>query len=60
MPGAIDAHQPQAGRDTAAAIPGAQLVLVEGMGHDFARETWERIVSAIGAHTSKAEALPRA
>jgi pimeloyl-ACP methyl ester carboxylesterase len=35
------------GRATAAAIPGAELVVIPGMGHDLPREAWERIVDAI-------------
>jgi pimeloyl-ACP methyl ester carboxylesterase len=35
------------GRATAAAIPGAELVVVEGMGHDLPRDAWPRIVDAI-------------
>jgi pimeloyl-ACP methyl ester carboxylesterase len=41
------------GRDTAAAVPGAQLLLVEGMGHDLPRNNgpWPQIIDAIVAHT---------
>jgi hypothetical protein len=43
------------GKDTANAIPGAQLMLIEGMGHDLPRGgAWPRIVDAIAAHTGKA------
>ena len=35
------------GRATAAAIPGAELLLVPGMGHDLPRPLWPRIASAI-------------
>jgi len=42
----------EAGRDTAEAIPGAQLMLIEGMGHDLPHGgAWPRIVEAIAAHT---------
>jgi pimeloyl-ACP methyl ester carboxylesterase len=42
----------EAGRDTAEAIPGAQLMLIEGMGHDLPHGgAWPRIVEAITAHT---------
>ncbi len=37
----------RAGEATAAAIPGADSVLIEGMGHDLPREAWPRIVGAI-------------
>jgi pimeloyl-ACP methyl ester carboxylesterase len=35
------------GRATAAAIPGAELLIVPGMGHDLPRDAWPRIVDAI-------------
>ncbi|MGM0452702.1 MAG: alpha/beta fold hydrolase [Thermodesulfobacteriota bacterium] len=44
-----------AAEDTAAAIPGADLLVIEGMGHDPVRgECWERIGRAIVDHTMKA------
>jgi len=48
----------EGGRDTAAAIPGAELLIIEGMGHDLPRGAWPRIIDAIDAHASKAS--PRA
>jgi pimeloyl-ACP methyl ester carboxylesterase len=44
------------GRATAAAIPGAELVVVEGMGHDLPREVWPRLVDAITALVERGEA----
>ena len=45
---------PEAGRDTALAIPGAHLMLIDGMGHDLPHGgAWPRIAAAIAAHTSK-------
>jgi pimeloyl-ACP methyl ester carboxylesterase len=45
----------EGGKDTAKAIPGAQLMLIEGMGHDLPHGgAWPRIVEAIAAHTLKA------
>ncbi|MGD0230860.1 MAG: alpha/beta fold hydrolase [Syntrophorhabdales bacterium] len=45
----------EAGRDTAEAIPGAHLMLIEGMGHDLPHGgAWPGIVEAIAAHTLKA------
>jgi pimeloyl-ACP methyl ester carboxylesterase len=41
------------GRDTALTIPGAQLLLIEGMGHSFPREVWPRIIDAIAAHAQE-------
>jgi pimeloyl-ACP methyl ester carboxylesterase len=35
------------GRSTAEAIPGAELVVVPGMGHDLPRELWPQIIDAI-------------
>jgi pimeloyl-ACP methyl ester carboxylesterase len=35
------------GRATADAIPGAKLVILEGMGHDLPRELWPQIIDAI-------------
>jgi pimeloyl-ACP methyl ester carboxylesterase len=35
------------GRSTAAAVPGAELILVEGMGHDLPRELFAMFVDAI-------------
>jgi pimeloyl-ACP methyl ester carboxylesterase len=35
------------GVDTAESIPGAKLVIIEGMGHDLPRQAWPRIVGAI-------------
>jgi pimeloyl-ACP methyl ester carboxylesterase len=35
------------GRSTAAAIPGAKLLILPGMGHDLPRELWPQIIDAI-------------
>ena len=44
----------EGGKDTAKAIPGAQLMLIEGMGHDLPHGgAWPRVVEAITAHTLK-------
>ena len=43
----------QAGRDTAAAIPGAELLEIEGMGHDLPRALWSMLVDAIAKHTAR-------
>jgi len=40
-------------RDTAACIPGAELVVVAGMGHDLPRPIWPRLVDAITQLTSR-------
>jgi pimeloyl-ACP methyl ester carboxylesterase len=46
--GTDDPLIPQTGGEaTAAAVPGAELILIDGMGHDMPRETWGTIVEAI-------------
>jgi len=45
----------EGGKDTAQAIPGAQLMLIEGMGHDLPHGgAWPCIVEAVAAHTMRA------
>ena len=51
--------RPSGGRATAAAIPGATLVMIEGMGHDFPCAAWDRMIDAIVANTRRAEASDR-
>jgi pimeloyl-ACP methyl ester carboxylesterase len=41
------------GRRTAEAVPGARFVLLEGMGHDYPPEYWDRIVDLLRAHTGQ-------
>ncbi len=48
------------GKATAAAIPGAHLELIEGMGHDLPRALWDRVVNAIVAATRRAGSEPLA
>ena len=49
--GSVDPLVPPAGGvDTADAIPGAKLMMISGMGHDFPVEIHARIVEAIAAH----------
>jgi pimeloyl-ACP methyl ester carboxylesterase len=40
----------EGGRATASAIPGARLEIVEGMGHDYPPQYWDRLVELITAH----------
>jgi pimeloyl-ACP methyl ester carboxylesterase len=55
--GAADPLVPiEGGRDTASSIPGAELLVIEGMGHDLPEGAWPQIVGAISEHTTKAEA----
>jgi pimeloyl-ACP methyl ester carboxylesterase len=44
------------GRATAAAIPGARLELIEGMGHDLPRQLWPRFVDLIVQNAERAGA----
>ncbi|MFN8644573.1 MAG: alpha/beta hydrolase [Candidatus Binatia bacterium] len=44
-----------AGQDTANAIPGAELLAVEGMGHDMPRELWPRIIDAVSGLAARAD-----
>ena len=46
----------EGGRATANAVPGAELLVIEGMGHDFPRGTWAPIIAAIGRHAARATA----
>jgi pimeloyl-ACP methyl ester carboxylesterase len=47
------------GRDTAEAIPGAELLVIEGLGHEMPPQVWPRVIDAISRHTEKAEAIRR-
>src|SRR5215216_6794004 len=51
--------RPSGGRATAAAIPGARLVTIRGMGHDLPRGAWDRMVDAIVANAQRADASAR-
>jgi len=44
------------GKATAAAIPGAKLILIPGMGHDLPGQLWPRFVEEIVANARRAEA----
>lgn len=43
----------EGGRDIAEAIPNAELLIIQGMGHSLPRAVWPQIVDAIAAHTTK-------
>lgn len=45
------------GRDTAACIPGAELILVEGMGHDIPPGLYDLFVDAIAKTAARAKLL---
>jgi len=47
---------PAGGKDTAASIPGAKLLMVEGMGHAIPIPMWPEIIDAIDKHAHGASA----
>ena len=47
----------EGGKDTAEAVPGTELIIIEGMGHDLPHSgAWPQIVDAIADHTHKVSA----
>lgn len=42
------------GKDIARIIPGAEMLIIDGMGHCLPRAAWPRIVDAIAGHIKKA------
>jgi pimeloyl-ACP methyl ester carboxylesterase len=46
--------RPEGGIDTAASIPGAKLMMVEGMGHAIPIPMWPQIIDAIAEHAKGA------
>jgi pimeloyl-ACP methyl ester carboxylesterase len=46
--------RPAAGRSLARAIPGAELRMIRGMGHDLPRAVWPGIVDAIATNAARA------
>jgi pimeloyl-ACP methyl ester carboxylesterase len=48
--------RPEAGKDTAASIPGAKLLMIEGMGHALPIRMWPEIIDAIDKHAHGASA----
>ena len=48
--------RPEGGKDTAASIPGAKLLMIEGMGHAIPVPMWPRIIDAIATHAKGAAA----
>ena len=47
--------RPSGGKATAKAIPGARLLMIEGMGHDLPRGVWPQIIDAISEHARAAD-----
>ena len=45
---------PSGGQRTAELVPGAELVLIEGMGHDLPVPAWSRIVELVTRHAAAA------
>ena len=43
----------EAGKDIATSIPGAELLILDGMGHNFPREVLPRIINALVANSKK-------
>jgi pimeloyl-ACP methyl ester carboxylesterase len=46
--------RPEGGKDTAASIPGAKLMMVDGMGHAIPIPMWPQIIDAIAKHAHDA------
>jgi pimeloyl-ACP methyl ester carboxylesterase len=46
--------KPSGGRATAKAIPGARLMMIDGMGHDLPRDLWPTFAEAIDTNASRA------
>ncbi len=44
----------EGGKDTHEAIPGSELIIIDGMGHSLPPETWSQITDAIKANAAKA------
>jgi pimeloyl-ACP methyl ester carboxylesterase len=47
---------PMGGKDTAASIPGAKLLMIDGMGHALPLPMWPQIIDAITTHAKGAAA----
>ena len=45
----------EGGKDTARVIPGASLLIINGMGHDMPKKVWSEIAAAISHHTAQAK-----
>ena len=48
--------RPEGGEDTAASIPGAKLLMIEGMGHALPIPMWPQIIDALDKHAHAASA----
>jgi pimeloyl-ACP methyl ester carboxylesterase len=56
--GADPLVNPSGGRATAAAIPGARLMILPGMGHDLPPALWPQIIDAIAHNAAAAPRVP--
>jgi pimeloyl-ACP methyl ester carboxylesterase len=50
--------RPEGGKDTAASIPGAKLLMIDGMGHALPVPMWPQIIDAIDQHAHAAAKAP--
>jgi pimeloyl-ACP methyl ester carboxylesterase len=48
--------RPEGGKDTAASIPGAKLLMIAGMGHALPIPMWPQVIDAIVMHAKGATA----
>jgi pimeloyl-ACP methyl ester carboxylesterase len=46
--------KPSGGKATARAIPGARLMMIDGMGHDLPRDLWPTFAEAIDTNAGRA------
>lgn len=44
----------EGGKDTVRTIPGASLMIIDGMGHDMPKGVWSQIAEAVSNHASQA------
>jgi pimeloyl-ACP methyl ester carboxylesterase len=47
---------PSGGRATAAAVPGAKLTMIEGMGHELPTQIWDQVLAEVDAIAREGEA----
>ena len=45
----------EGGKETAQLIPGAELLIIDGMGHDLPKEAWAKIIDTVSNHTRHAD-----
>jgi pimeloyl-ACP methyl ester carboxylesterase len=49
---------PSGGKATAKAIDSAELITIEGMGHDLPRQVWPRLIDAVAEHSKRTAGAP--